>query len=187
MRIMERLSLEWLDYYDNIKPNIPITVYANTETMNDLDGIRSKYGSLLAYYEHMSFNAVTINDLFPLAQNPLSQGNGGITTPPPNGENPGQNGETLAPPPDEKPQSGNMGTIIFIVIIAVAGGGAGWYFKIYRPKQQGGAGGEEYDPSMNDSENDYSDDWGADADDSDDSEDSPPWDEDENSGDNDDE
>ena len=54
MRIMEQLRLEWLDYYDNIKPDNPITVYANTETMNDLNGIRSKYGSLLAYYEHMS-------------------------------------------------------------------------------------------------------------------------------------
>jgi len=51
---MEQLRLEWLDYYENIKPDNPITVYANTEIMNDLNGIRSKYGSLLAYYEHMS-------------------------------------------------------------------------------------------------------------------------------------
>jgi len=54
MRIMEQLRLEWLDFYENIKPNNPIIVYANTETMDDLNGIRSKYGSLLAYYEHMS-------------------------------------------------------------------------------------------------------------------------------------
>ena len=54
MRIMEQLRLEWLDYYDNIKPKNPVTVYAAAEVMNDVNGIRSKYGSLLDYYEHMS-------------------------------------------------------------------------------------------------------------------------------------
>lgn len=53
MRVMEQLRLEWLDYYDNIKPSNPITVYADTNVMQDLDGIRSKYGSLLNYYEYM--------------------------------------------------------------------------------------------------------------------------------------
>ncbi|MCL2159231.1 MAG: MBL fold metallo-hydrolase [Oscillospiraceae bacterium] len=54
MRIMEQLRLEWLDYYDNIKPLNPITVYARAETMDDLNAIKSKYGSLLDYYEYMS-------------------------------------------------------------------------------------------------------------------------------------
>ena len=53
MRIMEQLRLEWLDYYEDIKPDPPVMVYASTETMKDLNGIRSKYGSLLDYYEHM--------------------------------------------------------------------------------------------------------------------------------------
>lgn len=53
MRIMEQLRLEWLDYYENIKPNNPIIVYADTNVLQDLNGIRSKYGSLLDYYEHM--------------------------------------------------------------------------------------------------------------------------------------
>jgi len=53
MRIMEQLRLEWLDYFENIRPQNPITVYAAMETMRDLNGIRSKYGPLLDYYEHM--------------------------------------------------------------------------------------------------------------------------------------
>jgi hypothetical protein len=72
---------------------------------------------------------------------------------------------------------------IFIIVIAVLGGGAGWYFKIYRPKQQGAADADEYDPAMEDTDNDYADDWG---DDSDEADNSPTWDEDGESGDEDD-
>lgn len=53
MRIMEQLRLEWLDYSENIKPSNPITVYADTSVMQDLDGIRSKFGPFLSYYEYM--------------------------------------------------------------------------------------------------------------------------------------
>ena len=54
MRIMEQLRLEWLDYYDGIVPENPITVFADTEVMKDLNGMRSKFGPLLDYYENMS-------------------------------------------------------------------------------------------------------------------------------------
>ena len=54
MRVMEQLRLEWLDYYDNIKPDNPINIYANTEVMNDLNKTHNKYGSMLDYYEHMN-------------------------------------------------------------------------------------------------------------------------------------
>jgi phosphoribosyl 1,2-cyclic phosphate phosphodiesterase len=53
MRIMEQLRLEWLDYYDGLKPPNPITVYAHPEVMADLNGIRSKFGAILDYYEYM--------------------------------------------------------------------------------------------------------------------------------------
>jgi uncharacterized protein HemX len=117
-----------------------------------------------------------------------------------------------APSADEKKKSGdNAGMYIIIGVFAVAGGGAGWYFKIYRPKQQGADDINEYDPSMDDSENDFSDDWGENIslltedendntdtndtesyDNSDDSEnddfdDTPPLDENEESGDEDNE
>lgn len=54
LRIMEQLRLEWLDYYDGIKPDKPITVCADGEVMKDLNGIRNKYGSFLDYYEYMN-------------------------------------------------------------------------------------------------------------------------------------
>ena len=53
MRIMEQLRLEWLDFYEKIPPSEPITVYATENVMKDINGIRSKYGSLLDYYEKM--------------------------------------------------------------------------------------------------------------------------------------
>jgi len=120
-------------------------------------------------------NTVTVADLLALAE-VTEQPQGGTTVTPP----PAQTSEpveplTETPPPAEQPQSGNsMGMYIIIGILVIVGGGAGWYFKIYRPKQQGMASGEEYDPSLNEAENDYDDDWG---DDSDDGDDSPPWDE----------
>lgn len=53
MRVMEQLRLEWLDYYDKIKPKSPINIYAEAGVMADINQISSKYGSLLDYYEHM--------------------------------------------------------------------------------------------------------------------------------------
>lgn len=53
MRVVEQLRLEWLDFLKGIKPNNPIAVYAQPDVMEDLKGIRSKYGSLLGYYEGM--------------------------------------------------------------------------------------------------------------------------------------
>ena len=134
-------------------------------------------------------NAVTISDLIPLAQNPLPQQGGTITNPSPNTSNGGEPSEET-PPPAEQPQGGgNMGMYIIVGILVIAGGGAGWYFKIYRPKQQGAASGDEYDPSMDDAENDYAADWGEDSgeDEQDEAEDAPPWDEDGESADSDDE
>jgi phosphoribosyl 1,2-cyclic phosphate phosphodiesterase len=54
MRIMEQLRLEWLDFYEDIKPENPIMVYAQPAVMEDLNGIRSKYGSMLSYYERVN-------------------------------------------------------------------------------------------------------------------------------------
>jgi hypothetical protein len=92
-------------------------------------------------------NAVTIDDLLPLAVRPLPPQNNGTLNPPPNTPGGTQPGE--APPLREQSQGGgNMGTIILIVAVAVVGGGAGWYIKVYRPKQQGASSISEYDPSL---------------------------------------
>lgn len=64
MRIVEQLRLEWLDYYDNIKPEKPINIFARPDVMSDVNQIRSKYGSLLDYYEHMGLIIRTIVDSY---------------------------------------------------------------------------------------------------------------------------
>jgi len=53
MRIIEQLRLEWLDFYENKRPNNPIIIYASTGVMQDVNGIRSIYGSFMDYYENM--------------------------------------------------------------------------------------------------------------------------------------
>ena len=42
MRIMEQLRLEWLDYYDKIKPENPINIFARADVMSDINQIRSR-------------------------------------------------------------------------------------------------------------------------------------------------
>jgi len=125
-------------------------------------------------------NAVTISDLIPLAQNPLPQQGGSVTLPP---ETPGgTENPAVDPPPVDTPQNGgNTGMYIIVGLLVIVGGGAGWYFKIYKPKQERMASGDEYDPSLNEADNDFADDWG---DDSDDTDDSPPWDEESGDADN---
>ena len=77
--------------------------------------------------------------------------------------------EPVDDPELEQPEdTGNsMGPILLILAIAAVGGGAGWYFKVYRPKQQRAAEAVEED---------YGDELDAFDDPEDDT---PPWDEDE--------
>ena len=72
--------------------------------------------------------------------------------------------------PETTETDGGNGGVIIVVLIALAAGGAGYYFKIYRPKQQANTGAdyearEEYE--------EYEDTYGEDAEDDD-----PPWDDD---------
>lgn len=43
--------------------------------------------------------------------------------------------------------------IILVVAVVLIGGGAGWYFKVYRPEQQGVGNEDEYEPPIDDSDN----------------------------------
>ncbi len=67
--------------------------------------------------------------------------------------------------PAEEPETGgSMGTLLLILAVAGIGGGAAFYFKVIRPKRQ-----KDSEPEDDDAEpEDYEDD-------------GPPWDEDENS------
>ena len=40
------------------------------------------------------------------------------------------------PEPEPEPEKGGGMGMILVVVLALLGGGAGWYLKIYRPKQQ---------------------------------------------------
>ena len=63
----------------------------------------------------------------------------------------------VEPEPDPEPEQpkSSGGTLLLVLAVAVIGGAAGWYFKIYRPKKQQAADAAE----------DYGDDY----------DDTPPW------------
>lgn len=105
-------------------------------------------------------NAVTVADLLALAE---SSGAVIPVTPDPEPEP----APEPAPEPEPEPESKGGGAGMLLVVLAVVGigGGAGWYFKIYRPKQQKAVEPEEdYDGPDYGGPEDYEDD--------------PPWDED---------
>ena len=54
MRIIEQLRLQWLDFFEDKKPENKIKIYATEGVMNDINGIRNIYGSFMDYYEYMS-------------------------------------------------------------------------------------------------------------------------------------
>ena len=81
---------------------------------------------------------------------------------------------TVEPEPDPEPEQkgGNsMGTLLLVLAVVAVGGGAGWYFKIYRPKQQIAADLEEDDYPA-ELEPEFEDGY----------DDTPPWDEDNGTG-----
>jgi hypothetical protein len=90
-------------------------------------------------------NAVTEADLLSLAKMPERPA-------PPVVEPPPAPAEPEPEPEPEKKSGGGM--LVMVLVILIGGGGAGWYFKIYRPKQQGG-GAVDYD-AEDYSEDDYS-------------------------------
>jgi len=87
-------------------------------------------------------NAVTEADLLSLATIP-ERPESPVVEPPPAVVEP----EPPTPEPLPEPEPANSGGsgMIIIVIIALGAGGAGWYFKVYRPKQQGGGDTGEFD------------------------------------------
>lgn len=100
-------------------------------------------------------NAVTVADLMALAElGPEPE------APPPVQEQEPDPGPDPEPEPEPE-KSGGAGMLLAALAVLALGGGAGWYFKIYRPKQQKAAEPEE----------DF-----ADYDEPEDYDDDPPWD-----------
>lgn len=74
-------------------------------------------------------------------------------------------------PEAEAEQGGGAGMIILAVVVILGAGGAAYYFKIYRPKQEGADSGDEYEGQEPDA-----DAWDDDAAPYPDDEDAPLWD-----------
>ena len=88
-------------------------------------------------------NAVTVDDLTSLAAPGKEDSAAPVVTPEPVPTPTPDVEPEPAPEPEQK--GGSMGTILLALAVVVIGGGAGWYFKIYRPKQQRAADLEEDD------------------------------------------
>ena len=79
-------------------------------------------------------NAVTEDDLLNLSESSSGASQSSIpipTTPEP----PKQEEPEPEPIPTPEPPKSNSGSMIFVVIAVLAAGGAGYYFKIFKPKQ----------------------------------------------------
>ena len=95
-------------------------------------------------------NAVTVADLLALAEPGQEP-----EAPPPVAEPEPPETEPDPGPEPEPQKSGGAGMLLAALAVLALGGGAGWYFKIYRPKQQKAAEPEE-DFSEYDEPEDYS-------------------------------
>lgn len=104
-------------------------------------------------------NAVMVADLMALAEPGQEP-----EAPPPVLEQEPDPGHDPEPEPEPE-KSGGAGMLLMALAVLALGGGAGWYFKIYHPKQQKAAEPEE----------DF-----ADYDEPEDYDDDPPWDVDDN-------
>jgi hypothetical protein len=116
-------------------------------------------------------NAVTEADLMALAEIPETPAPAPVPEPTP---------APVTPEPEPEPEkSGGIGAFILVVAIVLIGGGAAWYFKIYRPKQQGGAMEEDdYDPAESEGYGIEGDAPWPDDEDAPPEDDGPPWDDD---------
>ena len=100
-------------------------------------------------------NAVTEADLLPLAEKSEEETAEPAPEPEPEPE------PTEEPEPEPEQEAGfPAGTLLLALAVVVIGGGAGWYFKIYRPKQEQAAAQAEEDYSdepdpYDDPEEDY--------------------------------
>lgn len=108
-------------------------------------------------------NTVTVDDLMALAEPGKEEAPAPAVTPEPE---PAPTPDVEPEPEPEPEKSGGMGTLLLALAVVVIGGGAGWYFKIYRPKQQRAADLEE---------DDYP--YGPEPGFEDGYDDTPPWDE----------
>lgn len=127
--------------------------------------IDKQKGSQNVYF----LNTVTLDDLKSLAD-PGKVEETPIVTPEPE-PTPAPTVDAEPDPEPEQKSGNSMGTLLLVLAVVAVGGGAGWYFKIYRPKQQIAADLEEDDYPA-ELEPEFEDGY----------DDTPPWDEDDGTG-----
>ena len=109
-------------------------------------------------------NTVTVADLMALAE-----ANGEALPPSVTPEPEPEPAPTPEPEPEPETNGGSMGMLLLALAVMAVGGGAGWYFKIYRPRQEQAVADLEEDyPEAPDgrSYDGYEEDY----------DDTPPWD-----------
>lgn len=124
-------------------------------------------------------NAVTEKDLLALAEkseDTEENETAAITTPEPESDSePDISSETSLETSAEPEQKSNPAMLLLVLAVVVIGGGAGYYFKIYRPKQEQAALAEdefdEYEADPYDEQEDDTPPWEVDGADSDTGED----------------
>lgn len=154
-----------LDNADNSEGKEFFTITTADESVFYLVVDRQKNGENVYF-----LNAVTVADLMALAED--SGAALPAVTPEPEPEPDPEPTPSAEPEPEPEETSGGLGTFLIALAVVAVGGGAGWYFKIYRPKQQRAADDLEEDytePDYGDGYDGYDNDGGDD--------DGPPWEE----------
>ena len=113
-------------------------------------------------------NAVTTDDLLPLAEQGEEQPEEVTPEPEPEPTEPVE--EVTEPEPEpEKPDSGLL-SLLLIGAVVLIGGGIGYYFKIYKPKHEA--------PDLEDDYCEYEDEGPEEITEEPEDDDTPPWDDD---------
>ena len=115
-------------------------------------------------------NAVTVDDLLPLAKQGEEPAEEVTPEPEPEPTEPVEEVTEPEPEPEAKKTDSPLLSLILIGAVVLIGGGVGYYFKIYKPKHEA--------PDLEDDYCEYEDDGPEEIAEEPEDEDTPPWDED---------
>ena len=115
-------------------------------------------------------NAVTVDDLLPLAKQGEEPAEEVTPEPEPEPTEPVEEVTEPEPEPEAKKTDSPLLSLLLIGAVVLIGGGVGYYFKIYKPKHEA--------PDLEDDYCEYEDDGPEEIAEEPEDEDTPPWDED---------
>lgn len=115
-------------------------------------------------------NAVTVDDLLPLAEQGEEPAEEVTPEPEPEPTEPVEEVTEPEPEPEAEKTDSPLLSLLLIGAVVLIGGGAGYYFKIYKPKHEA--------PDLEDDYCEYEDEGPEEIAEEPEDEDTPPWDED---------